>query len=220
MDSKVICFVSIPKNASQTLYKFLNVKRDDPYHKLTPILSYNHEPLSSMISVYEERTKMDFRENLFIFCFSRNPYDRAVSWFHYHRMAYQQYHTVKPNIEKDLHIYDTTFEDWVMKGCPHHFKESISQLHFIRKHKDCIDFIGRVETLQNKENSDLLKLEPKLREILKTSKYPNWKFRTYNISKKTNVSSHKSYETYYTPELKQKVYDVFKEDFEYFGYDK
>lgn len=103
-NNKIGCFISIPKNASKSILNILDLGKNrdnDEDEKIERFVIYeNHQRLQILENKYN-------LENLFVFCFVRNPYDRIVSWFEYHK-----------------HIYpynSMTFENWIYNECPHHF---------------------------------------------------------------------------------------------------
>ena len=135
----------------------------------------------------------DFYESAFKFCFCRNPFDRAVSHYHYARL----YHS-KP-VRGHMAFPKTVLFDEFTRTLGN-YKKMFQQQHL---YTDGIkfDFIGRFENLY----SDLEYVSNKTGIQL-------------NMIHK-NGTQHEPYWTYYTEETAQNVAEFYKEDFEIFGYD-
>jgi hypothetical protein len=155
------------------------------------------------------------------FTFVRNPYDRAVSIFHHvgqdaeNRIKDRKAGIVRPEllavpIEVDIRIlsvYRKGFDHWI------------------------------TNTQQDSCASDILKLLNQKESQLRWLNYtiPDVVIKLENINQDfvilqdllgchvpplhINTSNHKHYLDYYTPASKQIVAELFKEDFEAFGYD-
>lgn len=210
MDNKDIkllgCFISIPKCASKTILIMFELGKNRDYHfsENTPqcIIYENHQRLKVLERDYN-------LENIFTFTFVRHPYDRIKSWFYYHN---------------DLEPYKSlTLNEWIQDGCKTHWnvqnktdwlKENISpllQFNFIDGNKK-LDYIGKIENFEE----DCKIIISKLNSILEANNYPNkikYKFIQSN-------KSHKNYDDDITDENKILIYNMFRKDFEYFGYEK
>ena len=169
------------------------------------IIFENHQRLK----ILEERYNLD---DLFVFAFVRNPYDRVKSWFSYHTG----------------HCYDNlTFEEWVNNGCKTHFNiqnktnwinEGLSpllQYNFIVSSKKKVDFVGKIENYEN----DMKIITEKLNNICK-EKGIQHEFIFRNVKCNTNSQNKNKKNLEMSNETKEKIYNLFKKDFEYFGYDK
>ena len=166
------------------------------------IIYENHQRLC----VFEEKYNLD---DLFIFTFVRNPYERVISWFYYH---------------KNTDIYkNISLEEWINQGCKTHFKiqnqtdwikekkSPLLQYNFIESSKQKVDFIGKIENF----NSDIKKVINILNESFCENKLPKKiKFKDIKLNK-----SKKEF-TVLSQKSKDIIYNLFKKDFEYFGYDK
>lgn len=140
--------------------------------------------------------------NAFNFTFVRNPYSRAVS----------SYKFLTPNKifrQKFGLVENGTFAEYVDKickirdrGADSHFMQ-LSQHHKINGKIDYFNFIGKVEDMEKdfEKLCKILKIEP-----LKVGH--------------ENKTKHLSWEKYYTPILKKKVYERYENDFRAFGYKK
>jgi len=99
---RVAAFISIPKNASKTVLHMLRLgKNRDRDTTSSPVIYENHQ----RGAVLADKCRLD---RLYTFCFVRDPYERCISWYEYHR---------------NLQPYESlTFADWVHAGMPHHWK--------------------------------------------------------------------------------------------------
>ncbi|MBC8488197.1 MAG: hypothetical protein H8D45_19385 [Bacteroidetes bacterium] len=69
---RIAVFISIPRNASKTVLNILELGANrDIENTDSPVIYENHQRGVVLASKYE-------LENLFVFCFSRNPYDRYI----------------------------------------------------------------------------------------------------------------------------------------------
>ena len=200
---RIGAFISIPKNASKTVLDIMELGRNrDIEYTDSPVIYENHQRGSVLAKRYN-------LEQLFVFCFSRNPYDRCVSWYTYHRL---------------LEPYKSMlFHDWIKSGLPHHWirqnatnyeLEGISPLLQYNFIKDCkVDFIGRIENFEE----DLKAILETLNAICIEQKLDR---RFLYNNKQLNTSEKQSGNVCYTDETKEIVYTLLKKDFEYFGYEK
>jgi len=130
---------------------------------------------------------------LFKFAFVRNPWDRLVSRYaHLLRSKDRRRHEFISSLEK--------FEDflqWEMQ------RDSANQFPYVTDEQgnQIVDFVGHYETLAE----DFAKVCAKLK-IQATLPH-------------ANVSEHRDYRTYYTPETREFVAKKFQRDIEMFGYD-
>ena len=206
---KIGAFISIPKCASKTILKMFELgrNRDNEMTALENnyIIYENHQRLICL----EDRYKNIYNFNdLYVFTFVRNPYDRIISWFTYHSKLepYRNY----------------TLNDWIKDGCKTHWtrqnkttwdkinKSPLLQFNFIEGNKK-IDFIGKMENFEE----DCKKLIDILNNI----------FINRNIDKRIIYSSTihnktKEKKQELTDESKRIIYEMFKKDFEYFGYEQ
>lgn len=198
-------FISIPKNGTYTLKKLLklNKRSDRKYEDI--IIHRKHERGAVLQDNYN-------LENLFVFCFVRDPYDRTISWYEYHKGR---------NLEPYVSL---SFEEWILEGLPHHWtvlketdweKEEISpllQYNFISNCK--VDFVGRTEHFERDMKTIIKKLNQKLLESDRKAEFEYLNVKK-NKSKRVADVSH-----YYSAETKKRVSEILHMDFEYFGYDK
>jgi len=150
---------------------------------------------------------------LFTFCFARNPYDRCISWYEYHKSA-------------GFSLYNRlSFEDWIKQGMPHHWKvqnqtdyvkEGLSpllQYNFVDRCK--IDFVGRIENFSR----DMQTIIDRLNSICEETGLER-RFRYSNLRVHASQRRRPRIEDYYTEETKDFVYSLLKKDFIHFGYER
>lgn len=185
-------FIHIPKTGGFSIRQHPKVK------------SYVHHTAKTVRQMHPDFDKA------FKFTFVRNPYDRFLS-------AYMYYYQMTPthmfwHLEADRLVAQaikryTKFQHFVIDF--HEF-EWRNRIHFLPQYEwlydgeiCLVDYIARFE---------------------------NYKTEWHNICKmcdigytplpKLNTSNHADWSTYYTPYLKNIVYEIFEKDFELFGYDR
>jgi len=161
--------------------------------------------------------RMTFRElrkeknNKFIFTFVRNPYDRIMSLYKdkilnknvgKNKIKKNKLDKLGKNIQE---IPSLSFKDFVDLICI--IPDKFSDYHFesmtsiLNRNKVKCNFIGKVENI----NEDWRKISMLLN-------------LTKNLSQRNKTQKEKK--KYYTKELKEKVYQRYKEDFINFNYEK
>jgi hypothetical protein len=204
MHKRIAAFISIPKNASKSVLKMLDIGPNrDREATSSPVIYENHQR-GVVLSRHHDL------QNLFVFCFSRNPFDRCISWYEFHRH-------IAPY--KDL-----TFDKWIREGMPHHFRvqnatnyleEGISpllQANYTRNTK--IDFIGRFERLEHDLRYAIHKLNQRAQEI---NLQKTFEFTNVHINQSNRLPRMSDY---YCPETEQIVLRLLAEDFDLFNYPK
>jgi Sulfotransferase family len=201
---RIAVFISIPRNASKSVLDILALGPNRDVENTTSLVIYeNHQRASVLKRRYD-------LSDLFLFCFIRNPYDRCVSWYEYHR-----------NIEPYCTM---SFESWVRKGLPHHvtvqngtdyIAEGLSPLlQFNYVESQQIDFIGRIETFRN----DMMIIVERLNKLcLQKQLQHRFKYIDYKTNTSNRVSN---LEYYYSKETKEITYSLLQKDFTHFGYPK
>lgn len=200
------CFISIPKCATKTILRMfaLGRNRDNHYKEESDqhVIYENHQRLKKL----EERFDLDKK---FVFTFVRNPYDRVKSWYNYHI-------TTEP-------YKSQTLNEWIQNGCPTHWKvqnqtnwrkENLSpllQFNFVDG-KTKVDFIGKIENFEEDCKLIITKLN-KLFEDNGLEKRISYK--TLQANRSTDQTKEQI-----TDENKELIYTMFRQDFEYFGYEK
>ena len=148
-----------------------------------------------VLSQAESLFKID---NFFIFTIVRNPWDRMVSWYCYHK------HTRRHKLVKDLTFLD--FIRYSIKSTePNKFKKTfklIKQMDIIQDINK-ISFIGRYENLQND-----------WKIICDNIKFPHHTLPHQKKYKRTK----EHYRDYYDDKTKDLVYENYKQDIDTFNY--
>jgi hypothetical protein len=188
-------FVSIPKNASQSVHKTFGIKLHDHSSPKEMAVCDNH----CRGVVLKQRYK-DFNRR-FKFCIVRNPHERTKSWYVYHK-----------NILKLEPYTKMEFNTWVLAGCPHHWKiqngtdyvksglSPLSQHIFVYENDTLlVDYVCKFETLSDDFSHVCSKINYNLKEILKI-----------NASNDDTVK--------YTTPAFEHVRKLFAKDFELFNY--
>jgi len=204
-DQKVGCFVSIPKCASKSVLVILGLGRNRDNDAEEPhenhVIYENHQRLC----ILQKKYKLD---NKFVFCFVRNPYDRLVSWYEYHR-------SIAPYCA-------FTFKDWVANGCPTHWtvqnntnwaEEGLSpllQYNFIDPGP--ANYVGKIENFEADLRAIIAILNNYCRERGFDRRYH---YRGLKINMSHRPASSKPYYDNNTALL---VYRMFRKDFEEYGY--
>lgn len=162
-------FVSIPKNASESLHLIYGGNEYKHYHPM------NIHELTG-----------DYFDNP-SFCVFRNPFERLVSWYEYHKLNM-------------IPLYNMPFKDWVNSGCPHHWdnhpflKYGTSPLHqheyIFYKGKQIVDRVIKLEHLKR---------------FVLTNK-------GVFLEHKNKSGIYKSYEYYYDVQTVDKVSELFHTD--------
>ena len=208
-------FISIPKNASQSTRAILELgTRETSLFKNQLVIDKNHATAANQSRQYD-------LNNLFVFCFSRNPYTRSVSWYKYHKKVGRP-------------LYNSiTFEEWVNKGMPDEWgarggilsgpadgspqnfrdRSPLLQYNFVEGGK--VDFIGKLENFR----PDMMIVIDRLNELCK-KKGVHFRFKFSDIRANSSIKPDFDYDSYYNKNTKATVYSLLKKDFEYFGYDK
>jgi hypothetical protein len=139
------------------------------------------------------------KTNSFVCAFVREPYDRFLSCYYYLKSGGKSFHSDLS--DRDKYIGDSDISDFIKNKLEF---ASQNQTHFRPQSywiPNGADFTGRFETLQ--EDFD------RLMGILNL---PKENLPLTNFSKRENYT--------FTPEEKEIIYQVYKEDFERFGYSK
>jgi len=141
IDSRVAAFISIPRNASNAVRVSLGLGPNRDHDSTgSPVIYENHQRGSVLTRKYD-------LGRLFVFCFVRNPYERCVSWYQYHR-------------DRGMEPYTAlSFDAWVRQGLPHHWQiqnetdyssaglSPLSQYDFIEG--TVVDYVGRIESFED-----------------------------------------------------------------------
>jgi hypothetical protein len=196
-------FIWIPKNAGTSLYnalrpfgcikakKLARVKYQFSQQGLVTFAHMSYQEL-----VRQGHVKQEFDRTAFKFCFSRNPYDRAISLYTYLKAA-TGVQTVFLDFWRD--IRDNGLEPIGLYNGRNN-SHCNAQVRWIENLD--IDFVGRHETL----DEDFVRLTSEL-------DLPRAELGRLNISRRKPLGE------YFCRESKQIIEDLYAEDFERFGYE-
>tara|TARA_B110000483_G_C18206650_1_gene548109 strand:+ start:10001 stop:10660 length:660 start_codon:yes stop_codon:yes gene_type:complete len=175
-----------------------NIKNDETKYEL------DHSTMA-----YLKRNCKYYDNSYFSFAIVRNPYARLVSEYHYCKYQYSRF-IKKLDSFKDF-VYELKDKfDYVLKNKEKdhlyvsHYLPQYLFTHNYRKVK-IVNKIYKLENL-NEEWTDICEILDIDKELVRTEKNAS-KFK-YN------------YEDYYDDELKSIVYEMYKDDFEVFNYEK
>ena len=179
-------FVHIPKTAGVSIYKIFGTKRRQQ----------NHDTLEKYNRYQDPR-----RKNYFKFCFVRNPWDRFLSTYFYLKKGGRG---GKGDVRdaKILNQFEN-FKEFV--GNFDKIKNDLADRHFYEQFfwmDDRLDYIGKVENLQNDFNFICDKIG------IERHKLPH-----------KNPTKHKHYTEYYDDETREIVAKKYAKDIEYFKYE-
>ena len=210
-------FVEFPKTGTTSVGGVLKNYCETETNESADSLYWKHAQPKTIKELFEKENKKDEWKHYFKFTFTRNPFDRVVSYWNYIHKSLEMYKAMCE--EKGLdwkpdHYHWIEFCQKVTSKCKS-FKEYIKYTSngvatgldtvFSLSHdgnEKFVDFIGRFENLQ--EDFDIVcdKIG-----ILK-QKLPH-----------KNKTKHKHYTEYYDDETKQIVAEKYAKDIEYFGYE-
>lgn len=151
----------------------------------------------------QQQLGVNYKEK-YSFSVSRNPYDRLVSAYNFARQGETKHGAItNPGFYQSsvFETFESFVENWLVKQDLNQLDPVFQPQHlFVFKDKKClVDELFKVERME--------KLEGKLSSLLEKSV----RF------KKKNQSTYKK-RIEYSPELKNKVYQLYQKDFELFGY--
>lgn len=187
-------FVQITKNASSAIHDALRNNSDYSHdHALYIDILSNNDP--------------ELIESYYSFAVVRNPYDRFVSAWEY----LSNYEEVRWPLS-----FEETVRQFHKRGRFFYTSEDLvwwPQARFISIKKIIlVDKVLRYETLSEEWPGVV-------EEIVKRT--PEGFSRPKELLDRMNTNPReKSLDEYYTPELKEMVYDLYRRDFEMFGYEK
>ena len=179
-------FIHNPKAAGTSIrnsfnpqgYQILNRGKD----------TFPHSPAS----IVKKRVGDEIWNEYFKLAFVRNPYDRCISFYFYHKSPQYKFRIGIKEAKKP-------YKEWLIKQLSSQQNMvAIPQSTYINRP---LDFIGRYENLENDYQYFIKKIGGE-------KQLPH-----YNKS-----IDHESWEHYYDDELKEIVSKHFKDDFDLFGY--
>jgi len=189
---KKFVFVHINKTGGTSISNVLRrFAPNDTFNKHEMIHEIPKNSKKSFLNQDNISNQLKDGVDYFKFTFVRNPWDRCVSNFFWHRKRYPEKRHAKMSFEDYLDDLDS---DWTT---------SYNQIDWLvdRSGKICLDFIGRFENLEEDFSKVCVALG------IKNDKLPH-----------VNKSPHRSYRTYYDKDGLIKVKRFYKRDIEYFNY--
>lgn len=183
-------FLHIPRTGGSIIENKLCEKYSQDYFGIDKMgLSKQHYTLDKLISNKD-------KNNIFVFTFVRNPFDRILSsylnWTINHTPDFDKYiDMVKMVVENKLYLYKGAFN----KNDISHY---IPMTTMIGNHK--LDFIGKFENYEN--------------DIKKLSEISDMTNLNEIIIKKRNID----YRTFYNERNKKIISELYKDDLKEFNY--
>jgi hypothetical protein len=197
-------FIWIPKNAGSSFFELYNRLGEAPKCKTPHLVKYHfaqrgHVTFGHMSYADLVRSgyiSSRFDRSAYKFCFSRNPFSRAVSLYFY------------------LHGHNPEFT--FLEFCRSLHKEGAYPigLYNRRKNSQCnpqvrwietmdLDFIGQIENI----STDIERIMPAIGLEVDTIRL-------------LNTTTHDPYSEYYCQESRDIILDFYAQDFRYFGYSR
>jgi hypothetical protein len=195
VEVKPSIFISIPRTGTRSLRQTLHIR--DPYNHRTAVWVRN-------------KIGPQAWADAFTYAFIRNPFDKLISWYFYHK--------VPGHCPKGVKIYVLrNFNEWVLNGCQHHWTpmgtfgtkggvpdpHSLSGYLFDERGKIMVDFVGRVEHMQ-RDYAKLCKLLGK---------------KNPPALKHVNCSAHSNRRQIFSDEARKYVERRFARDLKMWGYE-
>lgn len=187
-------FVQIPKNASSSIHRALSNQTDD---------SHDHETYISILA----NNDPELIESYYSFAVVRNPYDRFVS----------AYEWVRQNSGWPL-SFEETVEQWYNRGSFFYTTEDVAwwpqHRYTCIKNIVLVDKVIKYEDLESGWTEIVDNINNRLPESF--SQPPS----NLPYENKTSFRENRDWHEYYTQELADKVYSLYKKDFQMFEYEK
>lgn len=141
---------------------------------------------------------------LFKFAFVRNPYDRLYSSYLYSFKEFKNNPSTSVAFVTKFPSFESFVTEWLTEENVRSHYFFYPQIDYILDKKQAIgiDYIGKFETLDE------------------DFRFISRKLEVDTTLPKLNTTKHEHFSKYYTEELSTKVHNVYKEDFELFGYQK
>lgn len=205
-------FVHIPKTGGVSVGKHLKIKRltRNLFRHSTNVKFQYHDiwyPLHHLPANIIKKIHPNIFKKYYKFSFVRNPYNRMLSLYLYmHKKKWESMQNSSVEIN-DAVLADISakFEKWVDKFIQSNDYRKLTQTKFLYENNRLIvDDVFKYEDMEAelKKLKQKLKLEFDPREIHNSS--------TTMFDRKKLL----------TPQIKEKIYNFYKEDFDNFGYEK
>lgn len=198
-----VLFIHIPKTAGSSIEIFFQMQREERYYCSRPrhlIDTVKYAPQHFTGRIMKER--FPHFDSYFKFCFVRNPYDRVLSEYYFmHRRKGIEFFNDPTNFKRWVFSY-LNKEGKKFMNCYCH---KIEQYRFVYDEdgNQIIDFIGKFENLQE----DFTKL---LDIIGYTGEKTLVKSQTAKFKKNENLLTYP---------VRERIREVYYEDFKLFNYE-
>jgi hypothetical protein len=206
-DHKLI-FIHIPKTAGTSIEHVLNFNGDINGDKKNWYGNIDDYELDHSTIDYLIKNCKYYNNTYLKFCVVRNPYERLVSEYHYCKNYDSRFIKKTDNFKEFIYYLRDNFDFVLSNEEKNHFLIShyLPQYKFTHINNKCeMDMILRFENLEEDWNKLCKKINKNIQLI---------KVDTYSSKKKYN------YLDYYDIELKNIVYELYKDDFIIFNYKK
>lgn len=189
-------FVQIPKNASSSIHKILENQTDN---------NHNHRTYIDVLSENDP----ELIESYYSFAVVRNPYDRFVSAYEY----------MKQNTGGEWNLsFEEAVNEFYSRGTHFYTTEDVifwPQHRFVTiKNIILVDDIIKYEEMNAGWNDIVEKI---CKSLPPTFSKPSLIIPRENI---TYIREERNWQDYYNQETADKVYHLYKKDFELFKYKK
>lgn len=204
-----IIFFHIAKCAGTSIEQFFN--NIVPNEAAHPHISKGEPKLKKDYILWEvtdtdslENKKLKIKDNSFVVSCVRNTYDQIVSHYHYN----QKRGLFKEETSFDMYINKMYYEEAFHADLKHMQQYRIISCPNIKLRADYILYF-----------CNLKKDMAALCDYLNAKN--NYKFDSIKFAAKyhVNKTNHHLYKKYYNENLKSKVYGMFKQDIDFFGYE-
>lgn len=215
-NTKKTFFIHIPKNAgtaftfSKDLNNYLLFPNIFAYN-LSYILKINKEFNGKNLNFAHGRFsdfRLKIKNNFNFIAVIRNPWSRVVSRYRFGLKTYKQNNLTIPNRLKTFECFIDSYDEYKKKS--YYWHKVVDGWFSQKSYIDSIDTdkltLLRFEYLNEDLNAFFLKSKIDLKNPI--------------IKRINKTSSHISeYKNYYNQKLIEKIYDIYKEDIEYFNFD-
>lgn len=188
-----IFLIHVPKTGGQSLYKPLGIKKNRESWWGLKDLEYHH------LTASEVKKRFPAYSEYFSIAVVRNPLDRLVSEYHYKRLGDNRFITARKK----------SFKDFVLELNEKFPLVSQTPQNIISHFKAQTDFV----------------FDNGVPAVGKVFKYEEFNTLETFVKEKTgqeiphlNRTKHKPYLDYYTPALIEIVKNLYRQDFDNFGY--
>ena len=220
LHTKDYAFCHIPKNGGTNFKHCFGYNREMPWwcqgNTRRHLQNWRHQRPS-----WFEKT-FDIHPKQWI-CIVRNPYSRYVSMYAYFKRRGVEVDTdrwCRPENGRNMWLLqlvrNCTFEEFVHKNVPKLVDNFILQWRH-RNYENEYKLVWALTDPQVRWVKDVPNMKWfKLEEPHILEEYSGLTFSDTFM----NMTPHDPWESYYSPELKQIIYERFTEDFDFFGYDR